>query len=269
MKWIRFADPSGRILHGIPQPTGHTARVLSGDLRHGFVATEEEQPVARLLAPVEPTVIYATGLNYRDHAAETGAPVPEYPVLFFKSPRSVLDPGGEIRFPSRLPVAQLDYEAELAVVLARDCRNATREDASSFIAGYTCANDLSARDWQLQRSSRQWCRAKSFDTFCPLGPCVVDIDELGPAPDLRIRSRLNGKVVQDSRTSEFIFGIGELLEFLSADTTLPAGAVILTGTPGGVGMARTPPLWLQPGDEITVEIEGIGSLTNRVTGRPG
>jgi 2-keto-4-pentenoate hydratase/2-oxohepta-3-ene-1,7-dioic acid hydratase in catechol pathway len=181
-----------------------------------------------------------------------------------KNLRAVIGPGTPIRLPRHLRSDQVDYEAELAVVLSREARNLTRADALRHVAGFTCANDVSARDWQLQRSGRQWCRAKSFDTFCPLGPWVVTPDELPDPLHVPIASRLNGKIMQESNTAQMIFDVPALLEFLSADTTLPAGAVILTGTPHGVGMARQPPVWLQPGDTIAIEIGGLGALENPV-----
>ena len=185
-------------------------------------------------------------------------------MVFLKNIRAVTGPGQPIRVPAKLRSDEVDSEAELAIVLARDCRNATRENAMHHVAGFTCANDVSARDWQKKRSGGQWSRAKSFDTFCPLGPWVVTPDELPDPLHLSIKGRLNGRLMQDSNTSQMIFDIRALLEFLSADTTLPAGSVILTGTPHGVGMARKPPVWLQPGDTVSVEIEGIGTLENPV-----
>lgn len=149
-------------------------------------------------------------------------------------------------------------------MLGRACRDATRENAVSYVLGYTCANDVSARDWQRDWSGSQCCHAKSFDTFCPLGPVLVTPDELTSPNALRIRSLLNGSVMQDSSTADMIFDVAALIVFLSADKTLPAGTVILTGTPEGVGFARKPPVWLRAGDTIAVEIEGIGTLTNPV-----
>lgn len=264
MRIARVADQSGAIHHVQPLPEEGAFEELAGSWEAGFQPTGRKLSGLRLLAPVDPPVVYAIGLNYRDHAAETGAPIPEYPVIFMKNIRAVIGPGEPIRLPRRLRSDEVDSEAELAVVIARECRNATRDDAMGFVAGFTCANDVSARDWQLQRSGRQWCRAKSFDTFCPLGPWMVTPDDLPTPLHLRIGSRLNGKIMQDSNTAQMIFDIPALLEFLSADTTLPAGSVILTGTPHGVGMARQPPIWLQPGDKVSVEIEGIGTMENPV-----
>jgi 2-keto-4-pentenoate hydratase/2-oxohepta-3-ene-1,7-dioic acid hydratase in catechol pathway len=264
MRIARIADQAGNIQHGMPAGEPGVFRLLEGTWETGFRSTADEVRGARLLAPLSPPAVYAIGLNYHDHAVETGAPIPEYPVLFMKGVRSVIGPGEAIRLPRRLRSDEVDIEAELAVVLSRDCRNATRENALHHVAGFTCANDVSARDWQLRRSGRQWCRAKSFDTFCPLGPWVVTPDELPDPLHLEISSRRNGEVLQHSNTSQMIFDVPALLQFLSADTTLPAGAVILTGTPHGVGMARQPPVWVQPGDRVAIEIEGIGVLENPV-----
>ena len=181
-----------------------------------------------------------------------------------KTSGAVQDPGGPIVIPTIQPSHEVDYEGELAVVIARDCRNVRREAATSYILGYTCANDVSARDWQFKLGAGQFCHGKSFDTFCPLGPVIVTPDELPDANNLRLRTLVNGEVRQDWSTSDMVFDVPTLIEFLSASRTLPAGTVILTGTPHGVGYARTPPAWLKPGDTVSVEIENIGTLTNPV-----
>jgi 2-keto-4-pentenoate hydratase/2-oxohepta-3-ene-1,7-dioic acid hydratase in catechol pathway len=159
---------------------------------------------------------------------------------------------------------EVDYECELAVVIGRPCKNVSRQRALDYVLGYTCCNDVSARDWQLKRGGGQWCRGKSFDTFSPLGPCLVTRDELPNPNELAIRTTLNGEVMQDWNTNDMIFDVPTLIEFLSGSTTLPAGTVILTGTPHGVGMVRKPPRWLRAGDVVSIEIEGIGTLTNPV-----
>lgn len=264
MRIARIADADGSVHYASPTRDAAVFDELQGTWETGFRTTGRKLAPARLLAPLSPSAVYAIGLNYRDHAAETGATLPDFPVLFMKNIRAVIGPGDAIRLPRHLRSDEVDSEAELAVVLARDCRNATCENAMEFVAGFTCANDVSARDWQVRRSGRQWCRAKSFDTFCPLGPWVVTPDELPTPLHLGISSRLNGSTMQDSNTAQMIFDVPALLEFLSADTTLPGGSVILTGTPHGVGMARKPPVWLQPGDVIAVSIEGIGTLENAV-----
>jgi 2-keto-4-pentenoate hydratase/2-oxohepta-3-ene-1,7-dioic acid hydratase in catechol pathway len=158
----------------------------------------------------------------------------------------------------------VDEEAELAVIIGRTARHVSRADALDYVLGYTCANDVSARDWQIKWGGSQWCRGKSFDTFCPLGPRIVTADEIPDPNDLRIRTILNGTVMQDCRTNDMIFDIPALIEFFSGSTTLAPGTVILTGTPQGVGFARTPPVYLQAGDTVTIEIERIGELTNPV-----
>jgi 2-keto-4-pentenoate hydratase/2-oxohepta-3-ene-1,7-dioic acid hydratase in catechol pathway len=264
MRIARVADQSGVLHYGRPTEERDQFEELAGSWEQGFRPTGTMIVGARLLAPLDPPVVYAIGLNYHDHAVETGAPIPEYPVVFMKNIRAVTGPGHPVRLPRRLRSDEVDSEAEFAIVLGRECRNATRAKAMDYVAGFTCANDVSARDWQLRRSGRQWCRAKSFDTFCPLGPWVVTPDELPDPLHLAIKGRRNGAIMQESNTSQMIFDVPALLEFLSADTTLPAGSVILTGTPHGVGMALQPPVWLQPGDVVSVEIEGIGTLENPV-----
>ena len=263
MKIIRYETPEGLIEFASLLDNG-TPRVIAGDYSGEFSVSEEAPKIARLLSPVTPTALLCIGLNYRRHAEETGAPIPEFPVLFMKNPGAVQNPGEPILLPRHLRSDEVDYECELAVVIGRNCKNVSRADALSYVAGYTCANDVSARDWQVRRSGRQWCRGKSFDTFAPLGPCLVTPDEIPDPNNLRICTRLNGELMQDSNTADMIFGVPALIEFLSADTTLVAGTVILTGTPEGVGMARKPPVWLKAGDLVEIEIEGIGVLRSPV-----
>ena len=219
---------------------------------------------AQLLAPVVPASILCIGLNYRRHAEEGGSPVPDHPVLFMKMPSAVQRPGGPIVLPRALRSDQVDYECELAVVIGRRCRNVSRERALEYVLGYTCGNDVSARDWQIQWGGSQWCRGKTFDTFCPLGPALVTADEIPNPNALAIKTVVNGETLQDWNTSDMIFDVPALIAFLSGSSTLEPGTVIMTGTPHGVGSARTPPRFLQPGDTVTVEIEKIGALTNPV-----
>jgi 2-keto-4-pentenoate hydratase/2-oxohepta-3-ene-1,7-dioic acid hydratase in catechol pathway len=263
MKIIRYQDPSGAIHFGALQEND-TALRLEGSVYESPRVTDEPAHVEKLLAPVEPIGLLCIGLNYRRHAEESGAKPPEYPVLFVKGVNAVAHPNDPILLPRALRSDEVDYECELAVVIGRTCKNATRENALSYVLGYTCANDVSARDWQIRRSGGQWCRGKTFDTFAPLGPCLVTPDELPDPNALGIRTILNGETMQDWNTNDMIFDVPALIEFLSASTTLLPGTVILTGTPHGVGMARKPPRWLQPGDEVTIEIDGIGALTNPV-----
>jgi 2-keto-4-pentenoate hydratase/2-oxohepta-3-ene-1,7-dioic acid hydratase in catechol pathway len=214
----------------------------------------------KLMAPVRnPSKVVAIGLNYRDHAREQGAPIPDSPIIFAKFPTSVIGPGDAIVWDPAL-TQQVDYEAELAVVIGRRARNVSEADALDFVAGYTCSNDVSARD--LQFGDHQWVRGKSLDTFCPLGPVLVTVDEIPDPQDLSVRALLNGEVMQDSRTSEMIFGVRELIAFASRAFTLLPGDVILTGTPHGVGVFRKPPVFLKDGDRIVIEIEKVGRLEN-------
>ena len=208
-----------------------------------------------------PGKIVCVGLNYRDHAEEQGAELPAAPLLFAKFTTSLIGPGDPIVIPPS--VTKCDYEAELGVVLGVTVKRVSKENALEAVAGYVVANDVSARD--LQFGDGQWTRGKSPDTFCPVGPLVPAADVPDPHA-LGIRAILNGETVQDSSTANLIFGIDEVISYASRTSTLEAGDLILTGTPAGVGVFRKPPRLLQPGDEITIEIDGVGSLTNPVTG---
>lgn len=263
MKIIRFADPNGEIRFGRLHADGSTT-LAGGDPLQGRHDTGAPAEVSRLLAPVEPVDILCIGLNYAKHAAEGGKPTPEFPVLFMKSTAAVQNPGDPVVLPRTLRSDRVDYECELVVVIGRDCKNVTQDAALDYVAGYTCGNDISARDWQSKWGGGQFCRGKAFDTFAPLGPCLVTPDEIPDPNNLQIKTTLNGKVMQDCNTSDMIFSVRRLIEFLSGSTTLRAGTVIFTGTPHGVGFARNPPVWLQPGDRVAVEIEGIGVLENPV-----
>jgi 2-keto-4-pentenoate hydratase/2-oxohepta-3-ene-1,7-dioic acid hydratase in catechol pathway len=208
-----------------------------------------------LLAPCEPSKIVAIGLNYADHAAESGLEVPEEPLAFLKPSTSVIGPGAKIVYPDHLS-QEVHYEAELAVVIGRRAYRVSREQAIDYVAGYTCGNDVTARD--LQRRDSQWARAKGIDTFCPLGPWILSPLEVD---DLEVCCRVNGQVRQKGRTSQFVFGVDDLISYVSMAMTLLPGDVILTGTPAGVGP-------LVPGDEVDVEISSIGVLRNRVVAAP-
>jgi 2-keto-4-pentenoate hydratase/2-oxohepta-3-ene-1,7-dioic acid hydratase in catechol pathway len=205
---------------------------------------------AKLLPPCKPSKIVAVGLNYQDHAREMGLPIPDEPIIFLKPPTAVIGPGEAIIYPTMS--SRVDYEAELGVVIKDRVRSISPKEAPDHILGYTCANDVTARD--LQKKDGQWTRAKSFDTFCPIGPWIET--DLEPN-DLLIQSYLNGERRQSSRTSQFIFKVNELVSFISGIMTLEPGDLIITGTPAGIGP-------MKPGDEIEVRIEGIGSLRNIV-----
>jgi 2-keto-4-pentenoate hydratase/2-oxohepta-3-ene-1,7-dioic acid hydratase in catechol pathway len=225
---------------------------LRGTFFEDPVPTGEEVPLdaVRLLAPVLPSKIVAVGRNYADHAEELGNPMPEEPMLFLKPSTSVIGPGDDIPYPGQS--TRVDHEAELAVVVGRLARRLSVEEVGKFVLGYTCANDVTARD--LQDRDGQWTRAKGFDGFCPLGPWVET--ELNPL-DLAVECRVNGDTRQAGRTSQIAFGPAELIEFVSHVMTLLPGDVVLTGTPAGVGP-------LQVGDRVEVEVEGIGVLRNGV-----
>jgi 2-keto-4-pentenoate hydratase/2-oxohepta-3-ene-1,7-dioic acid hydratase in catechol pathway len=233
------------------------------------VITNHEADVRKLLAPMVPLQFSCIGQNYARHAAESGSPPPERPILFIKGVNTLQNPGDPIQIPTHLASSEVDYECELAVVIGRAAKNVPRSEALNYVFGYTCANDVSARDWQRRLGGGQWCRGKSFDTFAPLGPWIVTADEIPNPNALRIQTVLNNEVVQDWNTSDMIFDVPTLIEFLSGSTTLQPGTVILTGTPHGVGMAAKPvPRWLKPGDRVTIEIEGIGRLENPVELEP-
>ncbi len=262
MRIIRHLTPAGPAYAAL-RPDG-SATELAGDLFGAFRATDRVVKVGKALAPVSPPNILAIGLNYRKHAEEGGKGIPERPMLFIKSTTSLQNPGDPIELPRGLESREVDYECELAVVIGRTCKNATRASALDYVLGYTAANDVSARDWQIRLNGGQFCQGKSFDTFCPLGPVLVTRDEIPNPNALRIRTVLNGQVMQDWTTGDMIFDVPALIEFLSGSKTLLPGTVILTGTPHGVGYVRKPPVFLRPGDTVTVDIEGIGALTNPV-----
>jgi 2-keto-4-pentenoate hydratase/2-oxohepta-3-ene-1,7-dioic acid hydratase in catechol pathway len=231
---------------------GEAVYAVEGSIFDEFRRAEKVAKLTevRLLAPCRPTKILAVGLNYRTHAAEAGYDVPSEPLVFSKPPSSVIGPLEPIVYP--VLSQQVDYEGELAVVIGQRARNVPSQKAADFVLGYTCGNDVTARD--LQRPDNQWTRAKGFDTFCPLGPCIVT--DLDPA-HLAVRTRVNGEIRQDGSTADMVFGVAELIATISQVMTLEPGDVILTGTPSGVGP-------LQPGDVVEVEIEGIGTLRNPV-----
>jgi 2-keto-4-pentenoate hydratase/2-oxohepta-3-ene-1,7-dioic acid hydratase in catechol pathway len=214
------------------------------------------------LAPVpSPEKIICIGLNYADHARETKAAIPPCPVVFNKFPTALLPHDGTVRLPRASQ--QVDFEAELVLVIGRGGRHIPEHEARSYIAAYTCGNDVSARDWQKDKPGGQWLSGKSFDTFAPCGPWMVTADEIPEPEKLAIQLRLNGRVMQDSNTAELIFPVDTLVSYLSQFCTLNPGDLIFTGTPGGVGMGRKPSVYLKPGDVTEVQIERIGVLRNR------
>lgn len=278
MKLCRFLDSQRQVTYGLatrhgmiplsvllnPVPTDAT---IFGRLEEVIVAAAQARPEqavempSSLLPPVPPPEkILCIGLNYLDHAIETGAEPPTEPVVFSKFNTALVGDGDAIVLPSLSQ--EVDYEAELVVVIGRTARHVAEGDAMKCVAGYTCGHDVSARDWQKGRPGGQWLLGKSFDTFAPLGPWLVTTDELPDPSNLRVKMHLSGELVQDSTTAQLIFNIPQLISHLSQIMTLKAGDLIFTGTPPGVGAARKPPRFLRHGDVCTVEIEGIGPLTN-------
>lgn len=256
-----LADPENALdaydLAGVYQRTLRTLRPEAGFADTAWLDRDE----VSLHAPIErPGKVICVGLNYRDHALEAVLPVPEQPVIFSKFPSCVIGPEEAIVLPP--DSTQVDYEAELGFVIGRRASQVSVEEALDYVLGYVCVNDVSARDFQF--NDGQWTRGKSCDTFCPIGEAIVTPDEVGDPQQLAIRLHLNGQTLQNSRTDQLVFGIAEIVSFLSRSFTLEPGDLISTGTPPGVGFARKPPIYLQSGDEVIVEIERVGRLRNIV-----
>jgi 2-keto-4-pentenoate hydratase/2-oxohepta-3-ene-1,7-dioic acid hydratase in catechol pathway len=250
----------GEVHYGLLHDGG-TIQVIQGDILTQWQETDRMLDLEQvaLLAPVAPPNVIAIGLNYRAHAIESNMPLPERPVIFFKTTTAVCGPNDPIVLPQMAP-DEVDYECELAIIIGKRAKHVTKAEAHDYVLGYTCSNDVSARDCQI-RLDAQWARGKSFDTFAPLGPWIetdLDPDKVG------IRTRLNGHIMQDSNTNDLIFDTGTLISYLSDAMTLLPGTVIMTGTPSGVGFARKPPVFLRDGDVVEIEIDGIGTLRNPV-----
>lgn len=267
MKIIRTLDADGNNCYGALQ-SDNSIKKINGDLFGHFEVTDETIKVTKTLTPIAPTAIVCIGANYKLHVEESNKvmklDLSPWPVVFCKLPTSIQHPGEPIVLPRHLASDKVDYEGELAVVIGKTCKNVSQKNALEYVLGYCCGNDVSARDWQKEKGGGQWCRGKMFDTFAPLGPHLVTTDEIPDPNKLTIKTILNGQTMQEGNTCDMIFDVPTLIEFLSGSTTLAPGTVILTGTPHGVGMARTPPVWLKYGDILTVEIEAIGALTNPV-----
>ena len=243
-----------------------TVSIITGNIFGEYEQTDERISLGNvtLMAPVQPRQIVAIGLNYRQHALETKKPLPDHPLVFLKGVNALTGPNTSIVLPAMAP-DEVDYEAELVIVIGKACKNVSESQVSEYILGYTCGIDVSARDCQL-RKDRQWARGKSFDTFAPIGPWIVtDLD----GDNLDISLKLNDTVMQESNTSDLIFSCTTLVSYLSQCMTLYPGSIIMTGTPSGVGVARTPPVFLKEGDSVEVEIEEIGTLTAHVRKEDG
>jgi 2-keto-4-pentenoate hydratase/2-oxohepta-3-ene-1,7-dioic acid hydratase in catechol pathway len=266
VRLVSFDGGFGRVEDDAVVPMGPS---LVDWLTYGTqgVATAPPRPLAdvKLLAPVpRPGKIICVGLNYRDHARETGQEIPTEPVLFSKFANSVVGPGADVVVPPE--AEKIDYEAELAVVIGRRATSVPVADALVHVAGYACANDVSSRS--LQFRSGQWLLGKAIDTFLPLGPFMATADEVPDPQALGIRCLVNDEVLQSSDTGQMVFGVAELVSFISRTITLEPGDLVVTGTPSGVGMAADPPRFLRPGDRMRVEIDGLGQLDNTVRARP-
>ena len=261
LSWFDMDGPWLQKAREIFANVERNAGALEEAKKNGWLVRRQD---AYWFAPVpRPGKLICIGLNYRDHAKEANMPLPEKPVLFSKFSSAVIAPGEPVVLP---PTSQkVDYEAELAVVIGRRAKNVKADRAYDYVLGYTCFNDVTARDFQF--NDGQWQRGKSCDTFAPLGQSIVTTDVITDPHKLSIRLTLNGEIMQESNTDQMIFGVPQLIEFISESITLEPGDVIATGTPAGVGFARNPPVFLKPGDEMEVTIEGVGGLNNPVIGQ--
>jgi 2-keto-4-pentenoate hydratase/2-oxohepta-3-ene-1,7-dioic acid hydratase in catechol pathway len=261
LKYVHFMHPTKNVpTYGILE--GENVAICKGEIFRDPIKKDEVVPLSEIreyLPVVFPPNILALGLNYYSHADEWQGPTPKEPILFLKANTSIIGHRGTIMLPNMAP-DEVDYEGELAVIIGRKAKNVPEREASNYVLGYACGNDLTARDCQLRRDE-QWARAKSFDTFCPLGPWIET--ELDPS-DVKISTRVNGRVLQDSSTKNMIFSVESLVSFLSRCMTLLPGTVIMSGTPGGVGFKRNPPIFLKPGDTVEIKIDGVGILQNSV-----
>lgn len=260
--------------YGVTAPVHWTMRTFleMGDLgmltvkRAVAEGTGSRVPTSQTVikAPImDPSKVICVGMNYVDHCTEQNLPVPEEPVIFNKFPSTICSPGDDLPFYDG-QTNELDFEVEMVIVIGKECFQVAQKDAMKYVLGYTVAHDVSARDWQLKRNGGQWLMGKTFDNYAPIGPAIVTCDELGSAHKLGIRCLLNGKSVQDSNTDQLVFKTEFLVEWLSKYITLKPGDLILTGTPPGVGCFRKPQLFLKDGDVVTCEIDGIGSISNKV-----
>ncbi|KAI8136700.1 hypothetical protein BJV82DRAFT_638440 [Fennellomyces sp. T-0311] len=273
---IRFEDENGNIRYGQPLLSGSQltssdissgqlkAYLIEGEIFGAHRVTSTLLSVKKVLAPILPPFYRGIGLNYLKHAEETNSKVPQNPIVFIKPPSSTAGPLDPIVIPTICQDGQVDYEAELAVIIGKPCKNVSKEEALDYVAGYTACNDVSARKWQTQLCGGQWCFGKGFDTFNPIGPMIVSSKIIKNPNNLRLGTKVNGQVLQDWSTSDMIFDVATLVSFLSQGTTLQPGEVIITGTPHGVGVSRSPQIWLKDKDVCEIFIDGIGSLVNPV-----
>ncbi|KAM5346077.1 hypothetical protein ACJ41O_009082 [Fusarium nematophilum] len=265
---VRFEDPSGRILYGEAPPSGELvgqeAPVYEGGNPWDLKAAGTTAKISKVLSPLpRAPIIYGIGLNYKTHIAEAGFPTPKHPTVFTKPPDALNGPLDDVIINSEC--ANMDYEGELAVIIGEDCKSvASSSEALNHILGYAAANDVSSRYWQVPEiSGQQHGYAKSFDGFAPLGPVIASPDAVGDVNQLTLVTRVNGEERQRAQVGDLLFAVGDLIVHLSRGTTLRAGTVILTGTPGGVAAVMKPPKWLKDGDTVEVAISRIGTIANR------
>ncbi|KAH8884440.1 hypothetical protein GQ53DRAFT_752044 [Thozetella sp. PMI_491] len=273
---VRFLAKDGRTYYGdaiLPKgiadiSKAKSAHIIKGDIFGDHKVTDQVADIRLLLSPLAPEdvrTVRCLGLNYALHAKESNLPIPKYPVLFYKPATALAGPTDPIPVH---PLAQegtgLDYEVELVAVIGKKASDVSEADALNYVLGYAVGNDVSHRDWQIARGGGQWSLGKGFDGWAPYGPGIVSSKIIKDPHNLRVSTRLNGQTVQDSNTGDMIFNIKQTIAFLSQGTTLMPGDIIFTGTPSGVGMGRKPQLWLKNGDEVEVELEGVGIVKNKV-----
>ncbi|KAI0468734.1 fumarylacetoacetate hydrolase [Xylaria cf. heliscus] len=273
---VRFLARNGKVYYGdaiLPQGVTDIAqtkkaKIIVGDVFGKHEVTDQVADVRLLLAPLaleDVKTVRCLGLNYALHAKESGLPIPQYPVLFYKPVTSLAGPTDPIPVHAIAQESQgLDYECELVAVIGKTCTDVSEADALNYVLGYAIGNDVSHRDWQIQRGGSQWSLGKGFDGWAPYGPGIVSSEVIRDPQTLKISTRLNGKTVQESNTADMIFDVKKTISFLSRGHTLVPGDIIFTGTPSGVGMGRKPQLWMKDGDVVEVELEGVGVCTNKV-----
>jgi 2-keto-4-pentenoate hydratase/2-oxohepta-3-ene-1,7-dioic acid hydratase in catechol pathway len=260
---IRFQDESGEEYFGSYTDMTETKAYIATENENGKmqINSGEVRNVDVVLPPIDPPAIFCVGLNYIDHAKEVKLDIPQYPIIFMKSINTLVGHNNAVVIPE-IAKDECDYEGELAVIIGKECLNVSEENALDYVLGYTIANDVSARRWQGKKGGGQWIRGKCFNTFLPLGPYITPRSAIANVQDLKIRTLVNGTVVQDGSTKDMIFSVAKLIEFISAGTTLFPGTVILTGTPAGVGYVKNK--YLQSGDQVTIIIDGLGTLRSTV-----
>ncbi len=263
MKWGRVISEQGNIVYVTIADDNHLYELEGNPLCYSLRMTDRKVIPQKWLPPIYAPAILCIGLNYRGHAKETQKPIPEYPVVFMKNPSALTGHQEPIKIP-RVCRYEVDYEGELVIIIKSDALNVKAEEASQYIAGFTIGNDVSARKWQMELGGGQWVRGKSFDTFAPVGPFVLPVEDINSHQSFQITTKVNQQIVQSGNTSDMIFSPYELVSFLSQDTTLKAGTLIFTGTPAGVGWARSPKITLKSGDIVEIEISSIGTLRNSV-----